>query len=67
MSRPIGDHSMIGIDNTSATRNRLRISRTMASIDIPACPPCPIISCGGEPGGSDVGSQMWSGTERPSQ
>lgn len=37
---------MIGIDNTSATRNRLRISATIASIDMPPCPPWPIISWG---------------------
>jgi len=35
-SRPIGDHSRIGTDRTTATRNRLRMSRTIASIDIPA-------------------------------
>jgi len=34
MSRPIGDHSVIGIDSNSATRKRLRMSRTMASIDV---------------------------------
>ena len=44
---------MIGIDNTSATRNRLRMSRTIASIDIPAWPPpWPIISCGDRPAGA---------------
>ncbi len=55
MSRPIGDQSMIGMDNTSATRKRLRMSRTMASIDIPACPPWPITSCGGPLGVSHHG------------
>ena len=35
-----------GTDNTAATRNRLRMSATMASIDMPAWPPWPIISCG---------------------
>ena len=45
-SRPIGDHRVIGIDRISATRNRLRMSRIIASIDIPPwCPPWPIISC----------------------
>ena len=29
MSRPIGDHNMIGIDSTNATRKRLRMSRTI--------------------------------------
>jgi hypothetical protein len=38
-SRPIGDHSRIGIDRTSATRNRRRMSATMSAIDMPACPP----------------------------
>jgi hypothetical protein len=43
-SRPIGDHSKIGMESSAATRNRLRMSRTIASIDIPACPPWPIAS-----------------------
>ena len=45
-SRPIGDHSSTGTDSTAATRNRLRMSATIAAIDIPPCPPWPIISCG---------------------
>src|SRR6266536_2840090 len=45
-SRPIGDHSRIGIENTAATRKRLRMSATMAAIDIPACPPWPMTSSG---------------------
>jgi hypothetical protein len=43
---PIGDHTRIGIENSAATRNRLRMSATIAAIDVPACPPCPITSCG---------------------
>ena len=45
-SRPIGDHSSTGTDSTAATRNRFRMSATIAAIDIPPCPPWPIISCG---------------------
>src|SRR5207245_10767129 len=44
--RPIADQSRIGTDTTAATRNLLRMSWTMASIDISACPPWPITSCG---------------------
>jgi hypothetical protein len=32
------------MESSAATRNRLRMSRTIASIDIPACPPWPIAS-----------------------
>ncbi|MFC7649725.1 hypothetical protein ACFQX6_62275 [Streptosporangium lutulentum] len=39
---PIGDHITIGIENSSATRNRLRMSATIAAIDIPACPSWPV-------------------------
>ena len=39
MSRPIGENNVIGTDSTAATRNRLRMSATIASIDMPACPP----------------------------
>ena len=34
-SRPIGDHRVIGIDRINATRNRLRMSRIIAAIDMP--------------------------------
>src|SRR3989442_1232800 len=44
--RPIADQSRIGTDSTAATRNLLRMSWTMAFIDISACPPWPITSCG---------------------
>jgi hypothetical protein len=44
--RPIDDQSRIGTDRTAATTNRLRMSWTMASIDIAPWPPCPITSCG---------------------
>src|SRR6266487_3732596 len=44
--RPIADQSRIGTDSTAATRNRLRMSLAMASIDISACPPWPITACG---------------------
>jgi hypothetical protein len=45
-SLPIGDHSRIGTEKTAATRKRLRISATIAAIDIPACPPWPMTSSG---------------------
>ena len=74
------DQSTIGTDMIAANRKRLRMSRTITSIDIAACPPCPITSSGerivgagapwgrlAEPFGSIVGSQMWSGTDKPSQ
>jgi hypothetical protein len=32
----MGDHSTIGIERTSATRKRLRMSLAMADIDMPA-------------------------------
>ena len=38
--------SKIGIDRMTATRKRLRISRTIAAIDSPAWPPWPIASDG---------------------
>src|SRR5712691_514529 len=44
--RPIADQRRIGTDRTAATRNRLRMSWTIASIDMTACPPWPITSCG---------------------
>ncbi len=44
--RPIDDHSKMGTDNTAATRKRLRMSWTIASIDIDSCARCPITSCG---------------------
>lgn len=40
-SLPTIDHSTIGTVNTSATTKRLRMSRTIAAIDMPAWPPCP--------------------------
>jgi hypothetical protein len=43
-SRPIGDHNRIGTEKTAATRNRLRMSATIAAIAIPACPPWPTTS-----------------------
>jgi len=43
-SRPIIENNVIGIENRRATRNRLRMSRTISSID-PWWPPCPITSC----------------------
>ncbi len=45
-SRPSGDHNTIGIANTSATRNRLRMSVTIASIDMAPWLPWPITACG---------------------
>ena len=50
--RPIADQSRIGTEMIAATRNRLRMSRTMESIDIAAWPPCPIASCGDMAGGA---------------
>src|SRR5207247_4950823 len=44
--RPIADQSRIGTDSTAATRNLLRMSWTMAFIEVSACPPWPITSCG---------------------
>ena len=44
-SRPIGDQRAVPAVSTAATTKRLRMSRTMSSIDIPLWPPCPIISC----------------------
>ena len=35
-SVPSGDQSAIGTAKTSATRNRLRMSRAIATIDMPA-------------------------------
>ncbi len=77
------DHSKIGTEKMTATRKRFRMSRTIASIDISACPPWPIMSCGvgiaaaarpacsagGRPStaSSSIGSQMWFGTDRPAQ
>ncbi|MEU8399758.1 hypothetical protein AB0C28_31635 [Nonomuraea sp. NPDC048892] len=40
---PIGDQSTIGMEKSAATRKRLRMSATIAAIDIP---PWPAISCG---------------------
>jgi hypothetical protein len=37
--RPIGDHNKIGTEKMVATRNRLRMSATIDSIDMPAAPP----------------------------
>jgi len=37
--RPIEDHNRIGTDSSAATPNRFRMSATIASIDMPACPP----------------------------
>jgi hypothetical protein len=34
MSRPIGEYSETGTASSTATRNRLRMSRTMSAIDI---------------------------------
>jgi len=44
--RPIEDQSRIGTDRAAATRKRLRMSWTIASIDMAVWPPCPITSCG---------------------
>ncbi len=74
---PTGDQMTVGMVKTSATRKRLRMSRSMSSIDMPAWPPWPCASSarsiaawsagdGGAPS-SISGSQMWSGTERPAQ
>jgi CubicO group peptidase (beta-lactamase class C family) len=38
--------SRMGIEKMAATRNRLRMSATMAAIDIPPCPPWRMTSCG---------------------
>ncbi len=46
MSRPIGEYSVIGTDSRAAVTNRLRMSATIAAIDMPACPPWPIAPCG---------------------
>jgi hypothetical protein len=36
-SRPIGDHSTIGIEKSAATKKRLRMSVTIDAIDMSSC------------------------------
>ena len=73
---PTGDQMTIGIVNTSATTKRLRMSRTIASIDMPAWPPCavPVRLLGAlgrvvvvRAGARRSGSQMWPGADCPAQ
>ena len=70
---PTVDQATIGTVNSSATRKRLRMSRAIASIDIPAWPPWPwpwapsarstaAWSCGPW-SGSTSGSQRWPGVD----
>ena len=76
---PTIDQATMGMVNTSATRKRLRMSRSIESIDMPAWPPwpCPWASsarsiaawswaaCSAP--GSAIGSQTWPGTDWPAQ
>ena len=75
-----GDQCRIGSENTAATTKRLRLSATIAAIDMAPWPPWAITSCGegatpgaagrkrAPPGaGSSIGSQMWAGTDWPRQ
>ena len=78
-SVPRGDQSTIGIAKASATTKRLRMSRAIASIDMPAWPPWPppwacsarcsaaVSAAGASAPSMAIGSQMWPGTERPAQ
>ena len=78
---PTIDHRTMGMVKTSATRKRLRMSRSIASIDMPAWPPwpCPWAwsarsiaawSCAMPSWAascSAIGSQTWPGTDCPAQ
>ena len=76
---PRDDQSTIGVAKASATMKRLRMSRAIASIDIPAAavaasvgPLGAMLSAAVSAAGASapsraIGSQMWPGTERPAQ
>jgi len=72
---PSGDQTTIGIANTTATSSRLRMSRAIAAIDMPAWPPSPspwaaavraAAASAPSPEGA-IGSHTWPGTDLPAQ
>jgi hypothetical protein len=76
---PTIDQATMGMVNTSANTNRLRMSRAIESIDMPAWPPwpwpwaCPARSiaawswAAGAAPCSAIGSHTWPGTDWPAQ